>query len=57
MDESKKTMIETAAELRELRGIPAAIQKMFDDQCSEVERASAGTITSTLTMEGSASNE
>ena len=30
-------MIEMAAELRELGGIPAAIQKTFDDQRSEAK--------------------
>ena len=37
MDESNKAVVEMAAELRELRGIPAAIQKPFDDQRSEVK--------------------
>ena len=37
VEESNKTMVEMAAELRELRGIPAAIQKTFDNQCSEAK--------------------
>ena len=50
-------MIEMAAELRELRGIPAAIQETFDDQCSEakgIARARAGTVADIITMEGPA---
>ena len=37
LEEPNKAMIEMAAELRELRGIPAAIQKTFDNQCSEAK--------------------
>ena len=52
-------MIEMAAVVRELCGIPAAIQKTFDGQRSEAKRKEARqrTIVDTLTMEGLARNE
>ena len=60
MEESNKAMIEMAAELRELRGIPAAIQKTFDEQRSEAkgsEPAPEPLVVDIITTEGPARNK
>ena len=50
MEESQKGMLEMATELRELRGLPKAIQKQFEEQQDRSEGQDKGKPEPLLTM-------
>ena len=60
LEKSNRVMIEMAAELRELRGIPTAIQRTFDEQqrseASQRRNRRNGAV-GIITTEGPARNE
>lgn len=50
MEEDQKGMLEMATELRELRGLPKAVQKQFEEQQERSEGKDEGKPESLLTM-------